>query len=280
MHLKSVTGKLFMEILNGTSGWNYNRWIGPFYPRGTTSDRMLALYSRIFPTVEIDSTFYAVPSPETVKKWASVTPENFLFTAKIPRAITHESSFSGVDGIFNEFVSVISLLGKKLGCLLFQLPPTVSYRNSGDSFLKFIKNLPEIFTYSVEFRNSDWYNSVILEEMRKRNISVAWSDNPHTPDFNSCTARHIYLRLVGDRSIDEASFGKLISDRSKDMRRWSVNLLEHSDDVDRAFIFANNHYAGFGPATARMFGEFSGIKPVGWENMVSGTITGKQTTLF
>ena len=273
-------GKLFMEILNGTSGWNYNRWIGPFYPRGTTGDRMLSLYSRIFTAVEIDSTFYAIPSPETVKKWASVTPENFLFTAKIPKAITHENSFSGVEGIFNEFISVMSLLGKKLGCLLFQLPPTVSYRNSGDSFLKFIKNLPDKPAFSVEFRNGDWYNSVILEEMRKRNISVAWSDNPHTPAFHSCTARHIYLRLVGDRSISESSFGKVISDRSADMRRWSANLLDHRDDVDRAFVFANNHYAGFGPATARMFGELSGIKQVGWENMLSDAVKGKQTTLF
>ncbi len=268
-----------MEILIGTSGWNYSRWVGTFYPRGTTGEMMLPLYSRIFQAVEIDSTFYGIPSRETVKKWNKMTPGNFLFCAKVPKAVTHESSFTGVDGIFNEFISTISLLGKKLGTLLFQLPPTVSYRNSGESFLKFIRNIPENFTYAVEFRNSDWYNPIIMDEMKRRSISVAWSDNPHTPDFHALTSRNIYLRLVGDRSISEDSFGKIKVERSADIKKWALRIQEY-DDVDRAMVFSNNHYAGFGPATARMFQEFSGIKPAGWEKMLPDSGGGNQTTLF
>ncbi|HEX9677939.1 DUF72 domain-containing protein [Nitrososphaera sp.] len=97
-----------VEVLVGCSGWSYTSWVGPFYPRGTPQTRWLEYYSKVFDYVEVDSTFYSIPSPIRTKKWARTTPENFRFTAKFPKIITHDKAFYNVNRVTNILVIVVA----------------------------------------------------------------------------------------------------------------------------------------------------------------------------
>src|ERR1051326_896335 len=105
------------EFFIGTQGWNYEDWIGPFYPRGSKTSELLSLYAKIFDTVEIDSTFYAIPSENLVKGWAERTPEHFSFSLKLPSEITHKNRLRDSQIILEQFIERISILGAKLGCV-------------------------------------------------------------------------------------------------------------------------------------------------------------------
>src|SRR6185503_3378486 len=107
----------------GTQGWNYEGCTGPFYPRGASSKELLSLYSRVFDTVEIDSTFYANPPESSVKGWAARTPPGFQFAVKLPSEITHKNRLRDSSEPLNRFAERIRTLGEKLGCVLIQLPP-------------------------------------------------------------------------------------------------------------------------------------------------------------
>src|ERR1044072_7860970 len=106
------------KIFVGTQGWNYEGWIGSFYPRGVSSKELLNLYSKVFNTVEIDSTFYATPSENSVRGWAKRTPPGFIFSVKLPSEITHKNRLKDSQAPLNYFVDRIRLLGDKLGCIL------------------------------------------------------------------------------------------------------------------------------------------------------------------
>jgi len=142
------------NILLGTSGWSYRDWIGPFYKKKEKS--MLKAYSKVFRTAEIDSTFYAYPSKGTVMGWAKYSPEGFVFTAKLPKLITHEKMLDleeGTEEDVSRFCDLIRpiLLNGKLGCLLIQLPP--KYEFDPNHLEKFLRILPKEFKFAVEFRH-------------------------------------------------------------------------------------------------------------------------------
>src|SRR5512146_225954 len=111
------------RIRIGTQGWAYDVWVGPFYPAGTRSADYLTVYARGFETVEVDSTFYAIPATKTVRGWAQRTPDDFVFSLKLPQEITHERRLRNVEDLTEEFFERARELGKKLGPILIQLGP-------------------------------------------------------------------------------------------------------------------------------------------------------------
>jgi len=145
------------KISLGTSGWSYKEWIGPFYTKMDKS--MLRAYAKVFRTVEINSTFYRYPSKGTVMGWVKYSPEGFVYSAKLPKLITHEKELDLHEGVeedlqkFIELIEPISLSGK-LGCLLIQLPPKFGY-NPG-RLENFFSILPTHVRFAVEFRNLSW----------------------------------------------------------------------------------------------------------------------------
>src|SRR5919205_3909267 len=145
------TAKIFI----GAQGWNYEDWIGSFYPRGSRTKELLSLYASIFDTVEIDSTFYAIPSENSVKGWRQRTPANFNFSLKLPSEITHKNRLRESQGILEQFIQRISLLEYKLSCVLIQLPPDFS-PNERPAFNQFIELLPSQVKFAVEFRDANW----------------------------------------------------------------------------------------------------------------------------
>lgn len=239
-----------METRIGCSGWSYQGWVGPFYPKGTKPGDFLSLYSMVFDAVEIDSTFYAIPSADKVMKWRDSTPDDFVFTAKMPKIITHERRLVNCETHLSYFLDSIKLLGDKLGMLLIQFPHSFDFDRNHVTFRSFIGNLPDDTRFAVEFRNESWFVEETYSILRENGITIAWSETPFTGARDKLTGDGVYLRLVGDRTIDENRFGSVQIDRDREIHEWTNRIDSFRGKLDSAFIFTNNHFQGFGPATA------------------------------
>jgi len=225
----------------------------------------LSYYATRFDTVEIDSTFYGTPSISTVKRWNAKTPPGFVFSAKVPQAITHEKVLADCDAEFKQFIEVMDNLGDKLGPLLFQF----SFFNSSvfrgvNDFLSllrpFLKKLPKDHKYVVEIRNKHWLVPQFIETLRGLQVALALIDQSWRPrprelfeKFDPITADFTYVRWLGDRkAIEERTmvWNKLVVDRSAELREWADVLEKVKVPI---YTYANNHYAGYIPATVEMF---------------------------
>ena len=186
------------NILLGTSGWSYREWVGPFYTEKDKS--LLQAYTRVFKTVEIDSTFYRYPSKGTVMGWARYSPESFVYTAKLPKLITHEKKLDlgqGVQEDLEKFVELMEPLwaGGKLGCLLIQLPPKYDYKPK--ELEDFFKILPSHIKFAVEFRDLSWMREETWTLLEKHKVAYAVVDEPLLPPEVRFTASFAYFRWHG-----------------------------------------------------------------------------------
>jgi uncharacterized protein YecE (DUF72 family) len=146
-----------MQLYVGCSGWSYSVWLGHFYPAKTESKHFLEYYSKVFDYVEIDSSFYRIPNTFMTNRWAKVTPDNFRFTAKFPKSITHDKRLGqGADIDMEYFHKAMIPLERKLGCLLLQLPPSLTMKEG----FKKLQNLPfdKRFRYALEARHKSWFD--------------------------------------------------------------------------------------------------------------------------
>lgn len=260
----------------GTSSWSEKSWVGPFYPSGTPAADYLAYYATRFPTVEADVTYYRVPSTAMVKGWARRTPDGFKLSAKFPRSIVHCGSgpvpdgtklldLSQTDRECDAFLHAMSTLGDRCGPLVIQLPYLNRETFSGlDAFLErlgpFLERLPRDFRYAVEVRNKAWLAPSLTDLLAEHRCALVLVDllyMPHPDEVADriplVTTDFVYARLIGDRKkIDKLSgkrFDKLVFDQRPRLERWAEVLREVTADVPETYAFANNHYAGHGPAT-------------------------------
>jgi uncharacterized protein YecE (DUF72 family) len=255
-------------IYLGTSAFTAAGWEGSFYPRGMQSRDFLSYYATQFATVEVDSTFYGCPSANTVNNWAKRTPEDFIFSVKIPQIISHEKALVNCDAEFEEFVKTMDILGPKLGPIIFQFPFFDRWKFSKqESFLAvlaaFLKNLPADHKFGVEIRNKDWLDARLADVLREHNVALALTDTSFVPrpwelkeKFDMVTSDFIYVRLLGDRKAIEAvtkTWDKVVVDRSGDIQDWVKFLRPIVRRGEKLFVYCNNHYAGHGPATVAQF---------------------------
>ncbi len=235
-----------MTIYLGTQGWGYKDWVGPFYPPGTRSQEYLAAYAAIFNAVELDTTFYGTPRPTSVEGWDRATPEGFVFTAKIPRIITHDKRLIGAEPDLVEFLTVMERLGAKLGPLVLQFPPdfTADNRQALEDFLAI---LPDDFRFAAEFRHRSWLTDDTVDLLRRSNVAWTMIDLNYMPKRVELTTDFAYLRWLGDhKKITRMDATQL--DRRPELDAWGEILDEVSRDVQRIYGFANNHYSGHSPA--------------------------------
>jgi uncharacterized protein YecE (DUF72 family) len=252
----------------GCSGWSYDGWLGHFYPANSDHRDFLKYYSHVFDFVEIDSSFYRPPNLFMTKRWASLTPDTFRFAAKFPRTITHEKRLADPEKELCYFLDMMRPLQRKLLALLIQLPPTLSANEGLKKLEALFDLLDSHFRYAIEVRHTSWFDSKkFYKLLSDNNICLAWSqlDTIQTPP--ELTSDFLYLRFIGDRSIDENKFGRIQKDRFEELQRWSKEVIKLRDKVKFAIIAANNHYAGFGPATANSFRKMVGLEVVKWEEM-------------
>lgn len=273
------------ELLYGTSSWSEKSWKGVFYPEGLPPGEWLRHYSTQFRTVEADVTYYRVPDARMTRGWREKTPEGFVLSAKFPRSIVHggEGPRPDPDRILvpervrpevDAFLESMSRLGDRCGPLVLQFP----YFNRGvfphrqpflDRLERFLGELPDRFRYAVEVRNRAWIDRRLLEVLRARGVALVWADlstMPHPadlpPELDTLTADFAYVRLIGDRRAVEKkskSFDRVVIDRGERLQRWADLLLETRERVPETYAYANNHYAGHGPATIRELARRMGV---------------------
>lgn len=233
---------LMEKIFLGTSGWSYKDWIGPFYTEKDKS--MLNAYSKVFKTVEIDSTFYRYPSKGTVMGWAKYSPEGFIYTAKLPKLITHEKKLDLDEGLEEDLQKFIELLeplylGGKLGCILIQLPPKLDYKPK--EMEDFFKILPTYIKFAVEFRDPSWMREETWALLEKYHVAYTIVDEPLLPPEIHITSNIAYFRWHGHGTRPWYNYRY----RHEELEPWTPKVKEVAEKVEKVYGYFNNHYHGY-----------------------------------
>ena len=259
------------RVLLGTQGWNYPDWVGPFYPAGTRPRDFLRLYARAFRTVEVDSTFYAIPSASTVKGWVERTPPGFVFSLKLPREITHERRLVGCAELLEEFVERARELGDRLGPLLVQLGPDFSPEER-PALERFLDLLPTDLRFAVEFRQRGWVTEQVHDLLADHRVAMTLADGRWTPRAWALslarrpTADFVYLRWIGENP-ELSDYSTVRIDRDAEVAEWRDALLELVSRDLLVYGYFNNHFSGHSPATARALLRHLGETPLAPEEM-------------
>jgi uncharacterized protein YecE (DUF72 family) len=233
-----------MEIRLGTCGWSFADWVGPFYPRGTKDQ--LSHYTNHSDAVEVDSTWYRVPSERTVRSWQARTPGSFVFCPKLPGEITHENLLRDSDSLAAGFLDRMSLLEHKLGPVVVQLAP--KFTSSDLAILEaFLRSLPTEFRFAVEFRHRSWLSAPdVLALLRSLNMAVVMADHPWYPRLDEVTTDVAYIRLLGKRNVFP-DFSQIHRARDDALDQWAQLLRDLGPMPGTAFAFINNQFEGHSP---------------------------------
>src|SRR5713226_5726392 len=281
------------EIRVGTSAFTAEGWEGTFYPKGLAAREQLSYYATQFDTVELDNTFYRTPAISTVRGWYAKTPPGFVFAAKVPQVITHEKVLVDCDADLKHFLETMDELKEKLGPLLFQFGYFKKSKfKSGAEFVArlkpFLKKLPKGRQFAVEIRNKYWLDARFADLLREHGVALALIDQSWMPrpwemkeKFDLITADFTYVRWLGDRKGTEEqtkTWDKVIVDRQGDLFEWVGLLKKVHERRIMILAFANNHFAGNGPATVELFRTLWGAEAL--PKVLAPRQTGLQSSLF
>ena len=254
----------------GCQGWNYEDWTTKadgesiFYPRGTRSNEMLALYAEIFETIEVDSTFYAIPPASTIENWYKKTPENFTFSLKLPQEISHsyalhETSFAVLD----EFCERVSALKEKLAVVLIQLAPQFeANKENAQNLRKFLAHLPKEIRFAVEFRARDWLIDWTFEELEKNAVALCLVEGNWIPRemtfqaIEKLTTDFAYVRFMGERDL--TAFDKIYRRQDANLQMWADEI--KNIKAHKKYIYFSNFYEGHAPSSTNKLKELLGQK--------------------
>lgn len=219
----------------GTSGWNYHHWKGIFYPQGLSQKKWLEFYATYFDTVELNVTFYRFLPARTFQNWYSRTPDNFTWSVKASRKITHHARLENIDSIFNEFLASVKHLGNKLGPILFQLPPSLKYDPEKQGhFLSLASTLP--FPV-LEVRHKSWLQDKVIEDIRSYGIALCVSHSRgRFPYMEAVTSHFAYVRLHGPDKLYSSEYS------SEELERWAHIIRTWRVPT---FVYFNNDFQGF-----------------------------------
>jgi uncharacterized protein YecE (DUF72 family) len=225
----------------GSMGWSYKFW--PLYI-GLKPSEFLSNYARHFNSVEINSSFYRIPSRSVVENWATQVPNGFRFTAKFPQSISHAPELNYQDGKLEAFFRNISKLGDKLGPLLLQLPARFKV-DEVDKLEDFLSVLPNEYRYAVEFRYRDWFNDETYELLRENSASLVQVEHPRFPSVNELTTDFVYIRWEGDRKLVNGERGSVEVDRKEVTQTWGVTIKRYLENGLEVYGFFSKFYSGY-----------------------------------
>ena len=223
-------------ILVGTSGYNYPEWKGSFYPADLPATKFLPYYATRFPTVEINYTFYRMPTPKIVSGWRAQVPAEFRFTLKAPKRITHDRRLRAaeVSEPLQGFITAAAELGPQLAALLFQLPP--NFKKDVILLNEFLSLLPPKTTAAFEFRNASWLSEDVYDALRARNIALCIADSETRDTPLVMTATYAYLRLR-DEGYGDA-----------DIVAWTQTAQTLGETASDVFVYFKHEDEGKGAA--------------------------------
>lgn len=242
------------EILVGTSGWVYPHWKGVFYPENLNQANWLEYYTRFFQTVEINNTFYNLPEKKTFRKWAEATPDEFIFTVKANRFITHIKRLKDPKDSIQRFFENASGLGKKLGSILFQLPP--KWKLELGRLVEFLEVLPKNRRTVFEFRDESWLCEDVYSLLEEHSVALCFADSPFYPGPRKVTAGFVFYRMHGGRSRKAPDYS------TEELWTLCNEIAEHLKANRDVFAYFNNDYRGFAVRNAIKLRDM--LKEKGW----------------
>lgn len=241
-------------VFIGTSGWTYDGWRGPFYPREVAKKDWLAWYGGRFASTEINGSFYRTPSLQAVRAWREAVPRDFVFAWKASKFITHWKRLGGTSRNSIALMGTrLRALGRKAGPVLFQLPPQM--RADAQRLESFLKLLPRRRRYVFEFRHPSWYADEILELLRAHDVALCISDHHDAPAPWVATARHVYVRGHGP--------GGRYKDHYPDatLRTWARRIRRWRREKRTVYCYFDNDQKSAAPIDARRLKELVDSKP-------------------
>jgi len=237
------------QIYIGTSGWIYDHWSEVFYPKDCPKTKWLEFYARHYGTVELNASFYRLPKPRTFENWRTRTPDTFLWTVKANRYITHIKRIKDVEEPLERFYSSVELLKEKLGPILFQLPPNLSFDEAVLS--NFCQHLKGDHLYTLEVRHPSWAQKRVVEILKDNNIALCISDTAgRYPYIEEDTATFFYVRLHGSRKLYGSEYSE------KELRTFARKIRDWSKDT---YLYFDNDYRGYAIKNAKRLREILGL---------------------
>ncbi len=227
-----------MSVWVGTSGYNYPEWKGSFYPEALPASKMLPYYAERFPTVEINYTFYRMPTEKIIDGWDRDTPDRYALTLKAPKRITHDARLRNCADRVRQFLEAASLLGPKLGALLFQLPPNL--KKDVGLLREFLDSFPPHVRAAFEFRHDSWFDDGVFEVLRERQMALCIADSEKLSTPLVATAGFGYYRLR-----DEGY-------SAPDISRWADVVGADAAGGREVFVYFKHEEEGKGPEFARL----------------------------
>jgi uncharacterized protein YecE (DUF72 family) len=224
-------------IYVGTSGYNYPEWKGSFYPADLAAAKMLPYYAARFPTVEINYTFYRMPSEKLLAGWTAQAPKAFRFTLKAPRRITHDAKLVNCQDLTDTFCRVAGTLGDRLGALLFQLPPAL--KKDLARLEAFLDALPPKAPAAFEFRHPSWFDAEVFARLSQRGKALCVADSEKLETPLEVTADFGYFRLR-DEGYQPA-----------DIEEWAKKIDALRSRCEDIYVYFKHEEQGLGPEFAR-----------------------------
>lgn len=232
------------DIRIGTSGWHYRHWRGPFYDERCPSSKMLGFYLQHFDTVEINNSFYKLPSKETFECWRGATPSNFCFAVKASRFLTHNRKLKDPENALENFLPRAEVLREKLGPILFQLPP--KWRLNIERLEEFLSVLPKgkRRLYAFEFREPTWLNEQVYRVLRHHNAAFCMYELAGFQTENIITADWAYVRLHGPGGKYQGSYS------TEQLSDWAARIHEWRAGLRAVYVYFDNDQAGYAAQNA------------------------------
>ncbi|MCK5092750.1 MAG: DUF72 domain-containing protein [Gammaproteobacteria bacterium] len=231
------------RIYIGTSGWSYDHWKGVFYPEELHSRDYLAFYRQRFSSVEINNTFYRLPEKKTLEHWYDSVPADFIFSVKASRFITHMKKLKAPVETIPPFLDRIKTLGKKLGPILFQLPP--HWHSNPDRLEGFLQYLSPDYRYVFEFRDPGWFNDQIVELLVRYQTAFCIYDLDYQLSPKETTCNFVYIRLHGPDGAYSGSYSRHA------LKGWANDIIAWADEGKTVYCYFDNDQSAYAALNAR-----------------------------
>ena len=237
-----------LDYYIGTSGWHYEHWRGSFYPEKLPKANWLEFYAGHFITVELNNSFYRLPSEDAFAAWRDSSPANFTFAVKVSRFITHIKRLRDTGEAVDKFITRAKILGDKLGPLLYQLPPNM-HRND-ERLESFLSTLPQGLKHVIEFRHQSWLEEEVFQILHKYNTGFCVFDMPSISCPLVATADFAYIRFHGSIGLYSSCYS------DEELAAWAKRLSNLARNLKAIYIYFNNDAEAFAVENAITLGTY------------------------
>jgi uncharacterized protein YecE (DUF72 family) len=248
--LKKLVGKrgVALHYYIGTSGWHYEHWRGSFYAEELPKAKWLEFYASQFATVEVNNSFYRLPTEAAFANWHHNSPASFVFAVKMSRYVTHIKRLKDTEEAVGRFLERAKRLKDKLGPVLYQLPPNM--HRSDEVLETFLSNLPQGIKHALEFRHRSWFEDRVFDTLHKYNVAFCVFDMPYLDCPLVATADFAYIRFHGSTELYSSDYS------DDELAFWAERIKELAKEIKEVYIYFNNDAEAFAIKNAMTLGKY------------------------